>query len=89
MMAKHIRIMVMEDVTKFNIVLPIGLVARLLRFSGDLANVFAKQRLQVKVGIEVKDFKVLAEFMDSIKDFEPFTMVEIEDGKSRVLIRTE
>jgi hypothetical protein len=88
-MSRRIRIMVKDQGTNINFSLPIGLFTRLLRFGGDLANVFAKDAVRIKAGIVVKDFKVLANFIDELSLIEPFTLVEVEDGKTIVLIRTE
>lgn len=88
-MAKSLKVVIVDKDTRINFGLPIGIVARLVRFAGDIANVFSSDKLQQHFKIAIQDYKVLADFIDALKEYPAFTLVDIKDGDSIVLIRTE
>lgn len=86
-MARALRVSIIDKETKVNFSLPIGLVSRMLRFGGDIANVFARGDFKFH-NIQIKDYKVAADFIDALREFEPFILVDIEDKDAKVFIRT-
>ncbi|MCK8061394.1 MULTISPECIES: hypothetical protein [unclassified Fusibacter] len=88
-MARNIRIKVIDGDTNVNFSLPIGLITRLLRIGVDIFSLFQKQLTADKFTMDTKDLKEVAAFFDALKEVDPFTFVEVEDGDTKVLIRTE
>lgn len=87
-MARSLRVTIIDKDTRINFSLPIGLVSRLLRFGGDIANVFAKGQIKMQK-IVIQDYKIAADFIEALREFEPFILVDIEDKDAKVFIRTE
>jgi hypothetical protein len=88
-LAKYLRIKVIDEETKINFSLPIGLISRLLRVGVDVFSLFQKRITAENFTMETRDFKEVATFIDALKEIDAFTIVEVEDGDTKVLIRTE
>ena len=90
MRAKKIRIIINDKGKRIFIpALPIGLMSRLVRIAANLYRVFGKGYVKDQNWAKEIDINIAVQFFQALKSFEPFVVVEIEEGDTHVIIKTE
>lgn len=69
--------------------IPIGLMSRLITLAGDLHRLWTRVSVKETPWRHDVNIKDLAKFFEALKTIEPFVMVEVEEGDTRVTIQTE